>query len=99
MAVGRVRVGREFVGPMPMCWANGLRGLLGRKIVRASLKLLDRHREKQIHRLIRRLKLRQYTRAHESQTKEVLAYYGAPFSYWGQFPPGFRRRHSRKKLR
>ncbi|MGC1621077.1 MAG: hypothetical protein WA765_21495 [Candidatus Acidiferrum sp.] len=92
MAVGRVRLGREFKGPMPMCWANGLRGLLGRKIVRSQLKALDLHREKQIRRVVRRLKLRDAAPAKNSKVKDVLAYYGTPFSYWGQFPAGFRRR-------
>lgn len=92
MAVGRVRLGRPFEGPMPMCWANGFRGLLGRRIVRASLKRLDRHRERQIRRVIRRLKLRNDRPAKDSQAKDVLTYYGTPFSYWGQFPAGFRRR-------
>jgi hypothetical protein len=92
MAVGRVRLGRPFDGPMPMCWANGFRGLLGRKVVRANLKRLDRHRERQIRRVIRRLKLRKDRPAKDSQPKDVLTYYGAPFSYWGQFPAEFRRR-------
>jgi hypothetical protein len=85
MSVGRVRLGQPFRGPMPMCWAMGVRGLLGRRIVWAQLKALDLHRERQVRRVIKRLKLRKARRAKDSVAKDVLPFYGAPFSYYGQF--------------
>ena len=85
MAVGRVRLGREELEPLPMCWASGFRGLVGKQITPLALKRLDNHRERQIQRVSRRLKLRKNERSHDSQARSVLRYYGRPFSYWGQF--------------
>jgi Reverse transcriptase (RNA-dependent DNA polymerase) len=92
MAVGRARLGRRRSGPLAMCWANGFRGLLGRRIVRSNLKTLDRHRERQIRRIVKRLRLRPEVRnSAREPVKGVHKYYGAPFSYWGQFRVAERR--------
>jgi len=51
ISVGRVQFGQPRSGPMPMCWANGFRGLFGRHLVVAHLRALDRHRERQLSQL------------------------------------------------
>jgi Reverse transcriptase (RNA-dependent DNA polymerase) len=91
MAVGRVRLGRPTSAPLPMSWANGFRGLLARRTVRASLKSLDRHRERQIHRVADRLKLAPKRLRKNPVLRGVHPYYGAPFSFCGQFPTKLRR--------
>jgi hypothetical protein len=88
IAVGRRRLHQALDETMGMCWANGFRGLLGKKIISSSLKALDRHRERQIQRVIRRLKPLPPSKSSEHQKSEarhVLGFYGFPFSYWAQF--------------
>lgn len=87
MTVGRIRLGHGKGAPMPMCWANGFRGLRGKKFIPSALKALDRHRERQIARVTRRLKLRESKPAQKMEAQEVLPFYGKPFSLWGQFDP------------
>lgn len=88
LAVGRRRLGPPLSEPMPMSWANGFRGLLGKKFVSSCLKALDRHRERQIRRVVRRLRQLpppQASQAAKSEARNVHRYYGFPFSYWAQF--------------
>lgn len=85
VAVGRVKPGQTEKEPRPMCWASGFRGLVGQKLVTFSLKALDRHRERQIQRVVRRLRLRTSQKRSKSEAKNTLRFYGKPFSYWGQF--------------
>ncbi|MEK7993123.1 MAG: reverse transcriptase domain-containing protein [Planctomycetota bacterium] len=85
-AVGRRRRGHDLNEPLPLCWANGFRGLVGKKIVLSHLKALDRHRERQVRRVMRRLQsLPPPATQTRSEAIEVLAFYGYPFSYYGQF--------------
>jgi hypothetical protein len=85
MTVGRVKLGTLSSGPQPMCWAYGFRGLWGRRLVGNVIKGLDRHRERQIRRVIRRLQSRPPQKSQKSDADDVLTYYGAPFSIWAQF--------------
>jgi hypothetical protein len=87
MSVGRVTLGSRGKGSMPMCWASGFRGLQSKPITLGFLKTLDRHRERQIARVSRRLESlpAPSTGNAEVKTKDVLKFYGTPFSYWGQF--------------
>jgi len=86
MAVGRVTLGMAPRGPMPLSWAAGFRGLDGRTILRGGLKLLDRHRERQIKRVARFLQT--VTLLPPKKRRKAVdshSYYGRPFSYWLQF--------------
>lgn len=86
MAVGRVALRRAPRGPMPMSWAAGFRGLDRRTILRNGLKVLDRHRERQIRRVGRFLRTVTLSQPQKrSKAVESHAYYGRPFSYWLQF--------------
>jgi hypothetical protein len=85
ISVGRRKLGHDLSNVMPMCWCNGFRGLKGRNIVQSSLKVLDRHRERQIARVNRRLARLALPKSIASSDIEALRYYGMPFSYWGQF--------------
>jgi hypothetical protein len=86
MAVGRRRLGPPIQGPLPMCWTNGFKGLLDCKFVSHSLKALDRHRERQIEQIRKRLGFLNLTPSKEKNTRPpVHKYYGYPFSYWAQF--------------
>jgi hypothetical protein len=85
MTVGRVRLGTSSEGPRPMCWANGFKGLWGRRTIPESLKVLDRHRERQVRRIIKRPSARPKHKSKKSDAKNVLPYYGSPFSFLAQF--------------
>jgi len=92
LSVGRLKFGRALPssGFMPMCWANGFRGLWGVRFVSTQLKEMDRHRERQMRRLRSRLRhlsnpdVRIPDNA-AAKRKKPVRYYGAPFSYHGQF--------------
>ena len=86
MAVGRITLGKANNGPMPMSWAAGFRGLDGRSIFRNHLKVLDRHRERQVKRVSRAIsKLQLPSPQKNRKTADAHKYYGRPFSYWAQF--------------
>jgi hypothetical protein len=85
MSVGRIQRGRKSKGPMPMCWAAGFRVLARRGFVDTSIRYLDRHRERQLRRVERRLAQLKLPRAKKQIAKEVLPFYGYPFSYIAQF--------------
>lgn len=85
MAVGRRTLATKK-SPLPKCWANGFRWLAKKPILTTNLKALDRHRERQLSRVRRRLlelDISQPPRAGDDPP--VLKYYGRPFSYGGQF--------------
>jgi len=85
LSVGRRQLGQPSGVIMPMCWCNGFRGLLGRQVISGSFKMLDRHRNRQIARVVRRLNSLHLPKGDSRDELEVLRYYGTPFSYWGQF--------------
>lgn len=86
LSVGRRKLGRSFVEPEPLCWASGFRGLAQVVNPNATLRALDRHRERQVQRIIRRLKLlRKVPATSTRKPHDALPYYGFPFSYAGQF--------------
>lgn len=85
MSVGRIERGKKRKRPMPMCWASGFRMLAGRRFVTSNVRYLDHHRERQLRRVARRLKRLTLPPAKKQIAKEVLAYYGYPFSYIAQF--------------
>jgi hypothetical protein len=59
--------------------------LAGRRVVNTNIRFLDRHRERQLQRVARRLKRLTLPPAKKPIAKEVLPYYGYPFSYVAQF--------------
>jgi hypothetical protein len=86
MAVGRITLGKVNTGPMPLSWAAGFRGLDGRPVIRNHLKVLDRHRERQVKRVSRALdKLKLPAPVKRRNATDAHKYYGRPFSYWAQF--------------
>jgi hypothetical protein len=85
ISVGRRKLGQVIQDPMPMCWANGFRGLRNRKLVRGMFVSLDRHRERQYKRVTRRLKTFPITKAVKNPNTPAERFYGHPFSYFGQF--------------
>lgn len=85
MSVGRIQRGKKSTGPMPMCWAAGFRGLAGRWFVTTNIKYLDRHRERQLRRIARRLEQLNLPTAAPKSDIDALPYYGYPFSYTAQF--------------
>jgi hypothetical protein len=85
MSIGRRRLGPPLDGTLPMCWTNGFRGLVGRRLVSNHLKDLDRHRENQIRRVERRLDALSLPVPKGTKISGVHRYYGFPFSYWAQF--------------
>lgn len=89
MAVGRITLGKARKGPMPLSWAAGFRGLDGRSIIRNHLKVLDRHRERQVQRVSRAVsKLQLATPRKRRKITDAHKYYGRPYSYWAQFRQG-----------
>jgi len=86
MAVGRRSLGPPIEGPLPMCWTNGFRGLLGKTFVSHPLKALDRHRERQVNRIDRALRGLTLPKTAVRDRSGALTFYGSPFSYCGQFP-------------
>ncbi len=86
MSVGRIRLSSSGDLPKPMCWSSGFAGLQSSKAVLSWLKVLDRQWERQIARVGRRLaSLAPTYGVQQKKLTLVLPYYGAPFSYWGQF--------------
>lgn len=85
LSVGRRQLGQSLSQIMPMCWCNGFRGLQNRKLVGSSLKMLDRHRHRQIARIRRRLDSLKLPKTEAVNKEHMLDFYGLPFSYWGQF--------------
>jgi len=85
MAVGRARLGEPVDRTLPMCWANGFRGLLSVKAVINGIKALDRCREHQLKRVERGLKRLHVRKQSASARQKVHRYYGAPFSYCRRF--------------
>lgn len=86
LSVGRIQFGQRSAGLMPMCWANGFRGLLGKNIIPAHLKAMDRQRERQLQRVARYVKSGlQLTTTPKAGVRKVLRFFGLPFSYWAQF--------------
>jgi hypothetical protein len=85
MSVGRIRRNKKSKGPMPMCWAAGFRGLTGRRFVTTNIQYLDRHRERQLRRVARRLEQLNLPKATAKSEVDALPYYGYPFSYIAQF--------------
>lgn len=84
MSVGRATI-HSSRRPMPLCWAAGFRGLTGRSFVRGALRDLDRHRERQLRRIERRLDQLQLPQRGSGSRVTTLGYYGSPFSYNAQF--------------
>ena len=85
LSVGRRQLGQSLSQIMPMCWCNGFRGLQNRKLIGSSLKMLDRHRHRQIVRVGRRLDSLELPKAEAVNKENALQFYGLAFSYWGQF--------------
>jgi hypothetical protein len=77
---------------MPKCWAAGFHWLSGKHAITNNLRALDRQRERQINRVVRRLKGLDLPTA-EAQPKRKR--YGFPFSYVGQFQPSAQKGSSR----
>jgi hypothetical protein len=95
ISVGRRKLGDDLGRLSSMCWASGFRGLKGKRIPLGMFRALDRHRERQIYRIIRRVR---YMGPFEDNSRRVdnlriPRYYGYPFSYVAQFatPPATRR--------
>jgi hypothetical protein len=85
MAVGR-RTLSDKTFPLPKCWANGFRWLSEKRMITTNLKALDRHRERQVSRINRRLQdLNISVQPRRDDDSGALDHYGCPFSYWGQF--------------
>ena len=73
---------------MPMCWANGYRGLWQVPFDSSGLKELDRHRDRQLRRIRRCLSHLETPGGIPKvagREKKKHRYYGNPFSYHGQF--------------
>lgn len=87
-SVGRRKAWHALVEPMPMCWAHGFRGLLGRRIVEGQLKEMDRQFERQIQRIKRRVLRLELKPAGGAGRTPALPFYGHPFSHFGQFSAG-----------
>jgi hypothetical protein len=86
MGVGRIVPGKLYHGPRPMCWAAGFRGLAGRLYCHNHLKLLDRHRERQLQRVHRYLQNLSLPQARPGRKRtDARKYYGRPYSYFAQF--------------
>jgi len=80
MGIGRRRLGQSLAGPQPKSWANGFRWLLGKNALIYNLRALDRQRERQVSRVVRRLR-----GLGMAETPVQRRRYGFPFSYVGQF--------------
>jgi len=90
MSVGRRAVWHDLDGPLPMSWCAGFKCMDRQPFVLSQLKQLDRHRERQLHRVSSSLSEH---RLPEEKGAEVSGdhlpdYYGHPFSYMGQFRQG-----------
>lgn len=90
LSVGRRKFGQPLpmCGPdiMPMCWAKGYVGLWKVDFDTSNLKELDRHRDRQLRRIRNRLSHTETpSGAPKDREKKKRQFYGAPFSYHGQF--------------
>jgi hypothetical protein len=91
MSVGRRTLRDKMESPLPMTWVAGYRGLHGRKFVSGMLALLDRHRERQIRRVQRRLThMPEANGATQTLKLKLPRFFGHPFSYSGQLKNGLR---------
>ena len=80
MGVGRRKPAQPVAGPLPMCWAHGFRWLSGKDVLTNNLRALDRQRERQVSRVVRRLRGLELADA-GAQPRHC----GFRFSYVGQF--------------
>ncbi len=97
LSVGRRKLEKQIMHPMPLCWCAGFKGLNGRHFPDNLLKNLDRHRERQVQRIVRRLRKRELPSSGaplERKRVRALRHYGHTFSYAAQL----RNRH-RQSLR
>ena len=86
VAVGRRAVHHDLRTSMPKCWAAGFEMVQGKKTPLNALKELDRFRERQITRVVRKLKNAPSVNTTGSPSRvRPPRYYGFPFSYVGQF--------------
>lgn len=89
VAVGRRAVHHDLRTSMPKCWAGGFKMVHGKKTPLNALKELDRFRERQIARVVRKLKNAPSVNTTGSPSRvRSPRYYGFPFSYVGQFLAG-----------
>lgn len=99
LSVGRCRFGRDFDEPMPMCWVSGYRGLFKKrtnkrgaaqtkKVVKSMVKALDRHRERQIQRVQRRMSSLPDPNDKKGVPVDAPKHYGHRFSYHAQLRSG-----------
>jgi hypothetical protein len=80
--VGRIKCD-GLVGPKPMCWAAGFKGLHNKPFIPASLRGLDRARSEQIHKFDgAKLKYGRGRRGQGDRRPDPIGYL---FSYEGQF--------------
>ncbi|MGC3989592.1 MAG: reverse transcriptase domain-containing protein [Chthoniobacteraceae bacterium] len=84
LSVGRVSLTEFIDGPRPACWASGFKGLHGKRFPAHHLKRLDRHRERQMLRLWRRIKMIASPNGCETKRAKALSHYGKPFSLQAQ---------------
>lgn len=86
MSVGRRKLHDGVNCPQTMSWTFGYRALRGKLFPKAMLRSLDRHVERQIRRVKRRLDQMRITQVGKQETKvRIPDYFGSPFSYSGQF--------------
>ena len=94
ISVGRRKLGDDLGKLSPICWVSGFKALKGKRIPLGMFRALDRHRERQIYRIIRRVRTlgRIEDRRGSVDSIRVPRYYGYPFSYVAQFatPPATR---------
>ena len=89
VAVGRRAVHHDLRTSMPKCWAAGFEMVHGKNTPLNALKELDRFRERQIARVVRKLKNAPSVNTTGSPSRvRSPRYYGFPFSYVGQFLAG-----------
>jgi hypothetical protein len=82
MAVGRRDLSQSTEKPLPHCWADGFRWIDGKNALTNNLKALDRQRERQINRVVRRLRTLEL-QAPNGEVQHHRPYYGFPYSYRG----------------
>ena len=104
MSVGKIELGQKSpscAGELKsMCWANGYRILWDVSYAPSQLKNLDRHRDLQWKRIRRTLKpLMEQDASHQSPEKSGVkpGYFGAPFSYFGQFSAKSSKSHGKRR--
>ena len=87
ISVGRREAHDDLARAMPKCWAAGFKAIHGKRIPLNTLKELDRYRERQIARIIRRLRDLPPTSVAQgtSASSRPPSFYGFPFSHVAQF--------------